>query len=118
MRLRPPRATRTDTLFPYTTLCRSVAARRDAVHFGLDRRGFAGAAAEGRADHHRAFGQFAVAIVVAEVGERQRLAFARAQHDVAVDEDILDLTAIGATVHADEAADSSDRKSTRLNSSH
>src|SRR3546814_10844593 len=24
MRLRPPRSTRTDTLFPYTTLCRSV----------------------------------------------------------------------------------------------
>src|SRR3546814_18581868 len=26
---RPPRSTRTDTLFPYTTLFRSVAARRD-----------------------------------------------------------------------------------------
>src|SRR3546814_13446502 len=26
MRRRPPRATRTDTLFPYTTLCRSLAA--------------------------------------------------------------------------------------------
>src|SRR3546814_2428302 len=26
MRRRPPRSTRTDTLFPYTTLCRSVAA--------------------------------------------------------------------------------------------
>src|SRR3546814_1916784 len=25
---RPPRSTRTDTLFPYTTLCRSSAARR------------------------------------------------------------------------------------------
>src|SRR3546814_13204485 len=32
MRRRPPRATRTDTLFPYTTLCRSLyvpASRRD-----------------------------------------------------------------------------------------
>src|SRR3546814_172305 len=28
MRLRPPRSTRTDTLFPYTTLCRSVAGDR------------------------------------------------------------------------------------------
>src|SRR3546814_7173109 len=28
MRRRPPRSTRTDTLFPYTTLCRSLAAER------------------------------------------------------------------------------------------
>src|SRR3546814_6132769 len=32
MRRRPPRSTRTDTLFPYTTLCRSVgAAQRDPL---------------------------------------------------------------------------------------
>src|SRR3546814_13376198 len=29
---RPPRSTRTDTLFPYTTLFRSAAKRRDVVH--------------------------------------------------------------------------------------
>src|SRR3546814_1572477 len=34
MSRRPPRSTRTDTLFPYTTLCRS-AAQSEAVH--LDR---------------------------------------------------------------------------------
>src|SRR3546814_12052022 len=34
---RPPRATRTDTLFPYTTLCRSFAIRKPAVAvFTLD----------------------------------------------------------------------------------
>src|SRR3546814_4645584 len=34
MRRRPPRATRTDTLFPYTTLFRSGGVRRDRRHFG------------------------------------------------------------------------------------
>src|SRR3546814_5926731 len=29
---RPPRSTRTDTLFPYTTLCRSTEALRAAVY--------------------------------------------------------------------------------------
>src|SRR3546814_12287989 len=46
-----------------------------------------------------------MAIGIAEVGERQRAAFARAKHDIATDQDILDLAAIGAAVHADEAAD-------------
>src|SRR3546814_4411597 len=32
MRRRPPRSTRTDTLFPYTTLFRSVAGRRSGRH--------------------------------------------------------------------------------------
>src|SRR3546814_9127657 len=34
MILRPPRSTRTDTLFPYTTLFRSLRAARDAVGTG------------------------------------------------------------------------------------
>src|SRR3546814_1958447 len=33
---RPPRSTRTDTLFPYTTLCRSL--RLERVHIALDRK--------------------------------------------------------------------------------
>src|SRR3546814_9657196 len=33
---RPPRSTRTDTLFPYTTLFRSVADGVDARHAGLE----------------------------------------------------------------------------------
>src|SRR3546814_11746934 len=31
---RPPRSTRTDTLFPYTTLCRSDRSRKGANHDG------------------------------------------------------------------------------------
>src|SRR3546814_7636714 len=45
-----------------------------------------------------------MAIGIAEVGERQRPLLARTQHDVAVDQDILDLSPIGAAVHAHEAA--------------
>src|SRR3546814_2963715 len=37
MKRRPPRSTRTDTLLPYTTLCRSGGDRETpAVHFRLD----------------------------------------------------------------------------------
>src|SRR3546814_16105192 len=50
---RPPRSTRTDTLFPYTTLCRSeaeaggqqvVAVAMVAAAFGREHRGLRGAA--------------------------------------------------------------------------
>src|SRR3546814_10686386 len=34
--LRPPRSTRTDTLFPYTTLFRSLAFRHDNARLGID----------------------------------------------------------------------------------
>src|SRR3546814_3050037 len=33
---RPPRSTRTDTLFPYTTLCRSADLRRAAIDHPVD----------------------------------------------------------------------------------
>src|SRR3546814_14919676 len=36
---RPPRSTRTDTLFPYTTLCRSQCAVPSSVRDGRKRRG-------------------------------------------------------------------------------
>src|SRR3546814_4420754 len=39
MFLRPPRSTRTDTRFPYTTLFRSRAAGRDQRAFALDQAG-------------------------------------------------------------------------------
>src|SRR3546814_6552071 len=38
MRRRPPRSTRTDTLFPYTTLCRSLASARRKDHLERARR--------------------------------------------------------------------------------
>src|SRR3546814_21131604 len=34
MKRRPPRTTRTDTLFPYTTLCRSIATPECQADFG------------------------------------------------------------------------------------
>src|SRR3546814_6508194 len=43
---RPPRSTRTDTLFPYTTLFRSVRNRPGADRDGVPRRTAAGHAAE------------------------------------------------------------------------
>src|SRR3546814_17513247 len=51
---RPPRSTRTDTLFPYTTLFRSVGAAADTVH-GERERGVRFPA--DRAEAHRAGGE-------------------------------------------------------------
>ena len=45
-----------------------------------------------------------MAVSVAEFGERQRDDLARADHHVAIDQDILDLTAVGPAVHPHEAA--------------
>src|SRR3546814_12452142 len=56
---RPPRSTRTDTLFPYTTLFRSPAAdglpagHRRGLHPGLDRRHLLREARLQRQDHGR-----------------------------------------------------------------
>ena len=50
--------------------CDSSRARAMRVHLGADRCGSPGLAAEDGLDHHRAFGQFAVAIGVAELVER------------------------------------------------
>src|SRR3546814_14918801 len=52
---RPPRSTRTDTLFPYTTLFRSEAQRVEQLDvllgvFAGQRRGFAGKLVEGIGD--------------------------------------------------------------------
>src|SRR3546814_15116068 len=85
---RPPRSTRTDTLFPYTTLFRSVA------HAGL-----AGVVAHDRAD--RLFGETRLLRL-----EAVRLELALDQ--VALGD--LDLLVLGVARQ--------DRKSTRLNSSH
>src|SRR3546814_16972096 len=35
MRRRPPRSTRTDTLFPYTTLCRSIRSFSETILAGV-----------------------------------------------------------------------------------
>src|SRR3546814_17426404 len=89
---RPPRSTRTDTLFPYTTLFRSLQVQLDAALIAVQRQE---AAAIGtlEAEPHRG------ARLVAHAGR-------------------LDLDDIGAHVAQQHAAERADRKSTRLNSSH
>src|SRR3546814_6499120 len=46
---RPPRSTRTDTLFPYTTLFRSRRPTRQGAAYGLERRGAGGRSPADRA---------------------------------------------------------------------
>src|SRR3546814_14849334 len=89
---RPPRSTRTDTLFPYTTLFRSRAADQHMVGAGDSR--------------------------LRQRGARQRAQ--PALHPVARD-GVADLLADGiadANACIAVAARAEDRKSTRLNSSH
>src|SRR3546814_7885582 len=83
---RPPRSTRTDTLFPYTTLFRS------------------GRALEQRLHHHRAVGQLRMAVAVAQPVERPDLYRALARHQRAFDQNILGLAPIGPGVHLHRAA--------------
>src|SRR3546814_20134264 len=94
---RPPRSTRTDTLFPYTTLFRS------ADHLAV--------VPDGLVAHH--FG----IIGVDDEGDEAQLGarLLLLQHGVAADEGVL--------LQVDEAVEPRlgrrvDRKSTRLNSSH
>src|SRR5687768_6168078 len=71
-------------------------------------------AAKGGADHDAARRQLAVAIAVADLGERDRLALARSQDQLALDQHVLDLAPIGAAVHADEAADGARNRAKEL----
>src|SRR3546814_11699668 len=99
---RPPRSTRTDTLFSYTTLFRSI----------LQRRGRGGAAGA-RALHlqiHIALVETAIDDVAAVVGDRGT----NARFDQFLD--LFDDVGVGGIVG--EARILGDRKSTRLNSSH
>src|SRR3546814_15257170 len=100
MKRRPPRSTRTDTLFPYTTVFRS---------------GAAGTADLGLVTH--AAKRHAHIFAAGRLGDRlggRGLADAR-RADEAQDRS-LDLR--GARLHREIFNDALDRKSTRLNSSH
>src|SRR3546814_11944204 len=94
---RPPRSTRTDTLFPYTTLFRSFGAGVIATHQTLQFGEFA--------DH---FGD--------EVGLRQFRRLPR-ERGVAVGDDAFACQPFGELRDALDLV-GEDRKSTRLNSSH
>src|SRR3546814_9454661 len=85
---RPPRSTRTDTLFPYTTLFRAV------VAFELRRAKSPVPAGEGRERHHFPFGIAHVPLV--EVFRRD------AGIDRALYEHLLHPTAVDEVVHRSE----------------
>src|SRR3546814_12326613 len=99
MKRRPPRSTRTDTLFPYTTLFRSLA--DDISQLDIPRM------KDGNLDG----GFFAIYTdqgPLTPKGYADALAFARGRSDL-----------IDKTIAANsEAISPADRKSTRLNSSH
>src|SRR3546814_5144918 len=135
---RPPRSTRTDTLFPYTTLFRSrlAAADRGAVgvadaRVGIAAGGLAGECEVDRAvrvqrprvpavefaqvgGHQRGVGQAGCRIVLGEPGDRAGLGHGRFEAFLAQVRGTGAALAL-AEVHGD--ADAADRKSTRLNSS-
>src|SRR3546814_21081165 len=101
MKLRPPRATRTDTLFPYTTLFRSDMARRAEND---DIRVLPGNALDQRTLETAGIKEASTLLIAIPEGFEAGAIFQRAQ------ELNPDLRVI-ARAH-------SDRKSTRLNSSH
>src|SRR3546814_15479271 len=106
MILRPPRSTRTDTLFPYTTLFRSKIRSSAGRHRG---------AAAGEQD----FGQENKGL-----SESSRILYrSRKQHRLPRARCLSFLLAVARAPHADArcfggAVAFPDRKSTRLNSSH
>src|SRR3546814_2412736 len=136
---RPPRSTRSDTLFPYTTLFRSLAARQllaqhdrafaaqhgaagvgqaqAAVAFGVDVEQAGG----DQLPEHAAPGARVEVVADAERGEAVVTELAdslvvRAAMDV---HQVREAEALAAAVHAAQRLlRGQDRKSTRLNSSH
>src|SRR3546814_9213383 len=123
MMRRPPRSTRTDTLFPYTTLFRSGAAARavdhGAHHVGGDREADADRAAGARIDRRVDADEAAVE------GDQGAARVARIDRRVGLDEEAeVGDADLGARQRRDDAAGDrlsdaeGDRKSTRLNSSH
>src|SRR3546814_7372222 len=98
---RPPRSTRTDTLFPYTTLFRSFRAVARADH---------------RAARARAFGVQALAFGLVEPGaqDAERLGLVLVLRFLV----LLDDDEAGGQMGDAHRRIGGDRKSTRLNSSH
>src|SRR3546814_1617205 len=110
---RPPRSTRTDTLFPYTTLFRSTARRAEGRQAGRSEGeafGSAGRLFDGQPVARQRLAADDVAQVVGEVLEGRE----RARLGVQVDEVEAPAELLAATVLAHEPID---RKCTRLNSS-
>src|SRR3546814_7699166 len=102
----PPRSTRTDTLFPYTTLVRSLGVRRFGVDKGDSRPWVENTPCFRQRSEQRLAGIFRLAAKFREIAlvDRQRDHF-----DPGCGHDVVD----GRGKDAER-----DRKSTRLNSSH
>src|SRR3546814_15440970 len=108
MTRRPPRSTRTDTLFPYTTLFRSFidAGQIDLPYFRLARAALAGTE---KLDDP-AVGRPGWRFVLPTIGEQMFTAARRRHHtDAEIARDLC---------KGDQITARADRKSTRLNSSH
>src|SRR3546814_16461614 len=105
MRRLPPRSTRTDTLFPYTTLFRSPVAEQRQQHLRIEE----AAAVEQRKDEIRIGRVEQCGIAVGDrQGDPQPLQYLP---HLAVIESVIAILRV-------ERARPADRKSTRLNSSH
>src|SRR3546814_4430649 len=122
MRRRPPRSTRTDTLFPVTTLFRSVAGRiatpRQHPIAGFLRERLAEKIVELRDDRQRIILErremnVEEAMLVAGIAERDHLAHAAFAPLAVQCAEIMKIDVVRRHLHQ-----LTDRKSTRLNSSH
>src|SRR3546814_7043122 len=103
---RPPRSTRTDTLFPYTTLFRSFAGDRVAARGG-------------RVDHV----DLTIIAEAPKIGPHRDAIRARIAEILAIPIERVSVKAttterLGFTGRREGIAAQADRKSTRLNSSH
>src|SRR3546814_10075116 len=67
---RPPRSTRTDTLFPYTTLFRSYFVPDVAYHLSKWQRGYERAITELGADHHGSLARVHAGLQALDTGIR------------------------------------------------
>src|SRR3546814_3763184 len=112
---RPPRSTRTDTLFPYTTLFRSLARSRSRVRTRLAR------ARQRIGTRRRSLAPFGIGLRLHREAERAAAADFGVRNPAAGERLAveLDLAHIGVGVGQPDSLDGeTDRKSTRLNSSH
>src|SRR3546814_12746333 len=126
---RPPRSTRTDTLFPYTTLFRSAFPGSAEIADPLRRTGFAVRRAghrsgqqlevilglPGHARGKRQAAELAEIVAQVEFDIDAAVALARDIDELVVD--LVDRERIGRPAAREQVAQR-DRKSTRLNSSH
>src|SRR3546814_1733435 len=110
---RPPRATRTDTLFPYTTLFRAVPPQRAVVGARLDPVHADAAARERFEDAVQRTG------LVADRHHQRGAVVARRREGGAADhQEARGVVAAVLDRAGDDLHSIEDRKSTRLNSSH